>query len=274
MEPILYQWRLSRENPFAVDEQTIPPDFENPVCDMHAAVHLGILLRGTLGRLSRPCDLYFTASWQPHGNIRSPGGAEMLLVTVSPEALLECLIDAREEMKKLLFLPAPGGPEIFRTPELRERLRAFCVRYSELKRLPDPGTVRQQLWLEIVSLFHAVAKQVGARYGGAVRDRWERLRPAFSALAACRPMPLTVPEAARLCRMSESHFAHLFRACTGISFAKYELAFRLNGAAAELRRGGVGLKQLAAGWGFYDVSHFSRSYKRHFGVPPSRDRGR
>ena len=72
--------------------------------------------------------------------------------------------------------------------------------------------------------------------------------------------------------MSESYFSHTFRACTGISFARYELAFRLNGAAAELHREKTGVKQLAAEWGFYDASHFCRSYRKHFGVTPCRDR--
>ena len=59
-----------------------------------------------------------------------------------------------------------------------------------------------------------------------------------------------------------------------MSFAKYELAFRLNGAAAELSSTHASIKQVASEWGFYDVSHFSKSYKKHFGIAPSLYRGK
>ncbi|MCI5779253.1 MAG: helix-turn-helix transcriptional regulator [Lentisphaeria bacterium] len=274
MEPILYQWQLTRDNPFQIDEQLIPPGFENPRYDMHSAVHLGILRRGAMGNLTRRYDLFFTASWELHGRTRSPSGAELLLITVQPEALLDGIVDSRERVKNLLFLPSGNTPEPFRVAELQRRARAFCAAYRKRRKGPDPGCARQELWLDIVGLFHSAAVLTDLHSGGGARRKYPQLQPVFAALAELKHLPLPLAEAARMCCMSESYFAHLFRACTGISFGQYELAFRLNGAAAALQRGPVRLKQLAAEWGFYDASHFCRSYKRYFGVAPSRDRER
>ena len=106
MQSILYQWQLDRKNPFKIDRQFIPPGFENCSFDMHAAVHLGILLRGELGQLHEPYDLFLTGSWEVHGKLATSPGAELLLLTVLPEAVLGGVIGDREPVRQLLYLPS------------------------------------------------------------------------------------------------------------------------------------------------------------------------
>ena len=93
--------------------------------------------------------------------------------------------------------------------------------------------------------------------------------PVFEKLASLPRSPLTAAEASALCGMSESGFYRLFRDFTGLPFSSYELYFRLNCAAEELCRGELSIKQAAAEWGFFDTSHFSRAFKKQFGVSPS-----
>ena len=79
----------------------------------------------------------------------------------------------------------------------------------------------------------------------------------INALQRLGKEPLPVEEAARVCNLSASRFAALFKASFGVSFGRYERIFRLNGAAEALRRGAT-LKEAAAEWGFCDKSHLAR----------------
>jgi len=269
MQSILYQWQLSRQDPFKVERQTIPPGFENRSLDMHAAVHLGILLTGELGVMREPYDLFLTGSWEVHGNLTSTPGAELLLVTVLPEAVLGGVIGDREPVRQLLYQPSLRNRERFCTPEIRQILRDFCTANRELTGRND-AVSRQRLWLKIIALFCDISGAAQKVEPAAVQQKFLRLQPAFAHLAELKDLPLTAVKAAKMCCMSESYFSHLFREFTGMSFSCYELTFRLNGAVAELNsRPGASIKQIAAEWGFYDSSHFSKVCKRHFGITPS-----
>lgn len=269
MQSILYQWQLSRQNPFKIEHQIIPPGFENRICDMHAAVHLGILFRGELGALHEPYDLFLTGSWEVHGDLASAPGAELVLLTVLPEAVLGGVIGNPEPVRQLLYLPSLRRRELFCTPEIRQILRDFCAANRDMTAVDDPVS-RQRLWLKIIALFCDIAGAVQQDGTVAVQQKFLRLQPVFAHLAELKDLPLTAVKAAQMCCMSESYFSHLFREFTGMSFSCYELTFRLNGAVAELHsRPGAGIKQIAAEWGFCDSSHFSKVCKRHFGVTPS-----
>lgn len=270
MRPILYQWKLDRSTPFVIQYQQIPAGFENRAYDMHSAAHLGIILSGALGEMNGVYDLYITGSYQAHGNLCCPDGAEVLLITFLPEAVLNCVIGDREPVQNLLYSHFGNHPSRFRTELLRKQVREFCDRYAGEV---ISGTIAdlQRLWLDIIALVCVIAAEALPFEAGVSRKNHLKLLPLFSALAAMKHVPMSLPDAARICSMSESHFSRLFRACTGMTFSGYELAFRLNCAAAELDAadGDVNIKQLASEWGFYDTSHFSKSYKRFFGVPPS-----
>ena len=54
-----------------------------------------------------------------------------------------------------------------------------------------------------------------------------------------------------------NHIAVIFKQQFGLSFARYERNFRLNGAAVAIRRGAT-LKEAADEWGFCDKSHLAR----------------
>lgn len=272
MQKMLYQWQLSPSDPFRVEEQIIPPDFYNPHYDMHSAVHFGILRRGAMGNMSCQYDLFLTGSWEVHGNIRSAGGAEMLLITVLPEAVLNCVIGDRQDMEKLLYMPSFHTPERFRIQELQLLLQDFCSFYDGMKS-GDAG-YRQKLWLQIVGLLCDTARLIRKIPAVTEQKKFQVLQKVFAAMAALNKLPFTLADASEACCLSESYFSHLFREYTGMSFAKYELAFRLNGAAAELSSTHASIKQVASEWGFYDVSHFSKSYKKHFGIAPSLYRGK
>jgi AraC-like DNA-binding protein len=92
----------------------------------------------------------------------------------------------------------------------------------------------------------------------------ERLRTKFD-------QPFRIEEIARESGMSVSGFHHHFKAVTAMSPLQFQKHIRLQ----EARRLMLGERLDAASAGFRvgydDASHFSREYKKHFGLPPLRD---
>ena len=75
-------------------------------------------------------------------------------------------------------------------------------------------------------------------------------------------------EAAARANLSESRFTVLFKQTMTSSPGAYWQSLRLR-RAHELLSAGSTPAETAAALGFCDVFHFSRSFKRHFGVTPA-----
>jgi AraC-like DNA-binding protein len=80
---------------------------------------------------------------------------------------------------------------------------------------------------------------------------------------------LNVDQLARLTSMSPSHFAHRFRAVARTSPMRYLRAARLDAARVQLLGAGARVSQVAVDVGFESPAHFTREFKRRFGVSPS-----
>lgn len=81
---------------------------------------------------------------------------------------------------------------------------------------------------------------------------------------------LTVAAVAAAVGISERYVHKLFER-TGSTFAEYVIDRRLDAAAADLRNpemAGQDIGTIAFDWGFSDLSHFTRRFKRKFGCPP------
>ncbi|HJQ39538.1 MAG TPA: helix-turn-helix transcriptional regulator, partial [Thermoanaerobaculia bacterium] len=76
------------------------------------------------------------------------------------------------------------------------------------------------------------------------------------------------------CGVSPFHLARVFKAETGISVHQYLLRIRMEQALSRLRDGETQLSRLALDLGFSSHSHFSTSFRRHFGESPAGVRAR
>src|SRR4029453_10637298 len=83
--------------------------------------------------------------------------------------------------------------------------------------------------------------------------------------------PLSIEDIARELGMSVSGFHHHFRSLTAMSPLQFQKHLRLQEARRLML--GEGLDAASAGYrvGYGDASHFTREYKRLFGLPPMRD---
>lgn len=80
---------------------------------------------------------------------------------------------------------------------------------------------------------------------------------------------ISLEDLGELAELSPFHLARLFQQEIGLPPHAYQLHVRLNRAKRLLLRGDP-VTQVASETGFYDLSHFTRHFKRHLGVPPGR----
>lgn len=78
----------------------------------------------------------------------------------------------------------------------------------------------------------------------------------------------TLSDLANAACISRFHFARLFRASTGSSPMEYVLKLRMEAAKEMLARGDQKIATTAAALGFFDQSHFTRTFRRMTGVSP------
>ena len=84
--------------------------------------------------------------------------------------------------------------------------------------------------------------------------------------------PLEIQKLADICHMSYSNFAKLFRECYGRSCREYITYIRLNKAQDYLLHTDYDLNEIALETGFFDASHFIRTYKKWRGITPKQER--
>jgi len=80
---------------------------------------------------------------------------------------------------------------------------------------------------------------------------------------------LTVDALARNAGMSPSHFAHRFSSVARVSPMRFLREVRLERARSLLFEAGTRANEVANTVGFESAAHFTREFKRRYGVPPS-----
>jgi len=119
---------------------------------------------------------------------------------------------------------------------------------------------------ELFALTQAlVAKLVGAAAFSAPPD--PRVAQAIARLRNRLNEEVSLTTTAAAVGLSPDRFRHLFVAETGIAFRPYVLWLRLERALAAYV-GGDSLTEAALSAGFADSAHFSRTFRRMFGIAP------
>jgi AraC-like DNA-binding protein len=80
----------------------------------------------------------------------------------------------------------------------------------------------------------------------------------------------TVEEVARACHLTPVYLSRLFRRFAQVGPHQYLMRLKMNRAAALLFQHELLVKEVAAEVGFADAFHFSRAFKRAYGISPDR----
>lgn len=257
---VYFDWELTPEHPFSYMERSYDEQSGSPVPDMHSALHLGVVLRGYREGVfsgvkveTSENEVYLTAPWEVHHTVCTGNHHRLLLFNIDRNSLQECFFTGAGELEQLMVM-SPG----MRMKHINEKLHSssVTVRLLEAIRLPDSPRKELIIWNLLQQLFITVLPEPGG--GGDHTADHQRLLPALKALSGKK---LSVPEAAAKCCLSTNYFAVLFKKQFGLSFARYERNFRLNGALHALRRGAP-FKEAADAWGFCDKSHLAKMVKK------------
>ncbi|MFP3505764.1 AraC family transcriptional regulator [Burkholderia sp. SIMBA_062] len=194
----------------------------------------------------RPQD----APWFPSDVIRDPDlAARLTLAHRMMEAGSERIPSAHPHDQPADDVPAAGDPAA-RAPHVYDPLAAETAMLDALSTL--------------------ITRHADARLQPAVlatdEPRVEAMRERLAADLTC---PVTLDDVAQAAGLSPFHAARLFTRTTGMPPHAWRNQLRLQRALAPLRAG-VSIADVAAASGFVDQSHFTRHFKRMFGVPPGR----
>ncbi|GIP31234.1 helix-turn-helix transcriptional regulator [Paenibacillus sp. J2TS4] len=96
------------------------------------------------------------------------------------------------------------------------------------------------------------------------------LQPVFSYIHQHIHRPLAIRELAEIARMSEKYFITFFKKTVGITPGQYLHQHRMNRARDYLYQQKYTVKEIAGLLGYPDPYTFSKAFKKHYHVPPSK----
>ncbi len=149
--------------------------------------------------------------------------------------------------------------------ELMHSIAALLPATSPRARL----TAKTYLKLILVHLINYYAAYCGQQPSFDQKHRLiARLDPLFRYLDEHYAEPVSLDDAARLVHLSKSHFIHLMKQVTGMSFVAYLNQFRVSKAQALLAETDRSLTEIAHETGFCDQSYFGQVFRKLVHMTP------
>ena len=226
----------------------------------HERATVAVILRGSFDGLMRstshPCPAA-TVLTEPagelHGNLFERAGAEVLTVQPDPARvqLLEPLSGVLGEVNHIRDLTIAA---------VARRAAGELLAADDVAPLAVEGLI-----LEMLAL---TARGRAASGVGIERRTPGWLEEARALLHDRHRQQLRVGEVADAVGVHPVHLARVFRAHYGTSVGAYVRTLRLNWAAERLAGSQDAIPQIALQAGFYDQSHFTRTFKCQFGCTP------
>jgi AraC family transcriptional regulator len=244
---------------FLVTRVRFPPLLKLPL-HTHERATVAVILNGSfdglMRRASHPCpqaSVLTEPPGEPHGNLFERAGADVLTVQPDPGRL---------------ELLQPFAGVLGEVNHMRDLVvTALARRVADELREPDDVTrfAVEGLILELLALM-ARLRNVPEPRAGRPPPRW--LAEARDLLHDRYAGRLLVTDVADAVGVHPVHLARVFRLHYGTPVGAYLRALRLTWAAGMLTDSDDGIAQIALQAGFFDQSHFTRVFKRQFGLTP------
>jgi methylphosphotriester-DNA--protein-cysteine methyltransferase len=203
-----------------------------------------------------------------------PGGDDCTILAVETRRALE-----------LVARYAPRDTEDPETPFRRDHAlsgsRVAWLHYEmlQLLRQRDEALLLEDVLWEIADeSVRAAYREDASRARGetmsasARRRRRDLVETAKLAVNERLETPASLGQLAALCGCSPFHLSRTFHETTGLSLRRYTRRLRARLAAERLSAGVRDLTGLGLDLGYADHSHFTNSFRREWGMPPSRFR--
>lgn len=218
-----------------------------------------LVLRGTFdeiyerrGRACEPLSLIFRPAQETHSDRFHAHGGRCLNVEIDPQWLARVNADS----------PALSDSADFRGGEFSRLATRIYGEYRQ----PDEVS-----HLSLEALFLEIAARAARRTRGAAcatrTPRW--LEQARDLIHAQFREPLTLTGIAAFVNVHPVHFASVFQESYHCTVGEYIRRLKIEYACRELSRSDTPLVEIALDAGFYDQSHFSRTFKRLTGMTPT-----
>ena len=197
---------------------------------------------------------------------RRPGQAWASYTAAIVAAHQSHAFEARGEVVALVF----AEPESLEGRALRERYpegvtpldaNAFSEQVARLAAFFEQDATDE----ELAACARAVTSRLASIHPSSAKPLDKRIARALDILRERLADTVTMAEIAEAVHLSPERFRHLFLQETGIRFRPYVLWLRLEVAVA-LYGTGSSLTEASHAGGFADSAHFSRTFKRMFGV--------
>lgn len=102
------------------------------------------------------------------------------------------------------------------------------------------------------------------------KDLYRRVQTGRAYIDSCFLNTITMESVARVCSLSEYHFFRIFKQVYGISPYQYVIKKRIEFAKEILKDGRHQITEVAYAAGFTDLFTFSKIFKKHVGIAPSK----
>jgi AraC family transcriptional regulator len=188
-----------------------------------------------------------------------PRGDHCVFVVPTPPLLAEAIAAAGGD--GLSFTHGPADAASY----LRQRVVADHAAHAPH---PDALLVEEELTRALAAVVRAAVRANGAAPDGRAAGE-VAVDAARAVLAARYAERLSLDGLAREVHMSPFHLAHRFRAHTGTGLHAYRTHLRLREALRRIADPETSLTDLALDLGFASHSHFTDTFRRTFGRPPS-----
>lgn len=248
--------------------------------DMHYPVELGIVISGKMHRkwpgLSRtlsPGDVWMCGLWEPHGWAVTNYPCNCLVLIGLPECLAHFRFEEQPKFHALdLFLLPNDRRPIINDPNEKKQLIEMGRRGRELlsskeARTPWVNLRVRLLMLEILAFLQESRQALVDHSNRPPLEMYEHISAA-SKIVFSSNKHLTTQEVAQVCGIHRNTLTRIFQKVFGVSFAKFELLHRLEGACYAIRSCSDSLDVIAKEHGFTDASHLHHLFEKHMSVSP------